>query len=192
MCGCYRGGWKCDQTCLEDALISESLFYPIGTVCYFFFLFLLVSIINIIRFLVFVQQPFLHLVSTSLRWLSNVAILKIFLFSPNSNIWMVGHSLGGALASLVGITFGLPTVTFESPGERLAATRLHLPSPVSVLLPFLKLLSDHHISSPLPTTSRISITQQTPSRWVHATVFSLHVHWVDTRWRQRQFSAFRS
>lgn len=32
VCGCYKSGWKCDQTCLEDALISESLFYPIGTV----------------------------------------------------------------------------------------------------------------------------------------------------------------
>ena len=52
------------------------------------------------------------------------------LSSPHSNIWVIGHSLGGALASLVGITFGLPVVTFESPGERLAATRLHLPSPV--------------------------------------------------------------
>ncbi|KAG4304879.1 hypothetical protein PORY_001554 [Pneumocystis oryctolagi] len=46
---------------------------------------------------------------------------------PNSNIWMVGHSLGGALSSLVGLTFGLPTITFEAPGERLAAKRLHLP-----------------------------------------------------------------
>lgn len=32
VCGCYRGGWKCDQQCVEDALIEESLFYPIGTV----------------------------------------------------------------------------------------------------------------------------------------------------------------
>lgn len=32
VCDCYRGGWKCDQTCLETALITESLFYPIGTV----------------------------------------------------------------------------------------------------------------------------------------------------------------
>jgi lipase ATG15 len=38
VCGCYRGGWKCDQTCLQDALASESLFYPIGTVCYIFFI----------------------------------------------------------------------------------------------------------------------------------------------------------
>jgi len=49
---------------------------------------------------------------------------------PNANIWIVGHSLGGALSSLLGITFGVPVVTFESPGERMAAQRLHLPSPV--------------------------------------------------------------
>jgi len=114
------------------------------------------------------------------------------LFSPNSNIWMVGHSLGGALASLVGVTFGLPTVTFESPGERLAATRLHLPSPVSVSPPFPETPSDNHAFSPLPTMSHISITQQTPSRWAHAMAFSPHVRWVDTRWKQRQFSALLS
>lgn len=50
---------------------------------------------------------------------------------PSSNIWLVGHSLGGALASLLGTTFGLPAVAFEAPGERLAAQRLHLPLPPS-------------------------------------------------------------
>lgn len=35
VCDCHRGGWKCDQTCLEKALITESLFYPIGTVSLF-------------------------------------------------------------------------------------------------------------------------------------------------------------
>jgi len=44
-------------------------------------------------------------------------------------MWLTGHSLGGALASLVGLTFGVPTVTFETPPERLASQRLHLPSP---------------------------------------------------------------
>jgi lipase ATG15 len=50
---------------------------------------------------------------------------------PDSNIWVIGHSLGGALASLLGVTFGAPVVAFESPGEKLASTRLHLPTPVS-------------------------------------------------------------
>ena len=48
---------------------------------------------------------------------------------PDATIWLVGHSLGGALASLLGTTFGLPAVAFEAPGERLAAMRLHLPLP---------------------------------------------------------------
>jgi putative lipase involved disintegration of autophagic bodies len=50
---------------------------------------------------------------------------------PSANIWVVGHSLGGSLASLVGITFGVPVVAFQAPGERLAASRLHLVMPVS-------------------------------------------------------------
>lgn len=48
---------------------------------------------------------------------------------PNSEIWMSGHSLGGAVSSLLGLTFGLPVTTFEAPGDALAATRLGLPSP---------------------------------------------------------------
>ncbi|KJA19504.1 hypothetical protein HYPSUDRAFT_69247 [Hypholoma sublateritium FD-334 SS-4] len=107
VCGCYKSGWKCDQTCLEDALISESLFYPIGTNLY-----------------------------------NNVTYLY-----PHSNIWIIGHSLGGALASLIGVTFGLPVVTFESPGERLAATRLHLPSPPST----------HHVTHVYHTADPIAM-----------------------------------
>ena len=48
---------------------------------------------------------------------------------PNSNIWVVGHSLGGATSSLLGLTFGIPAVTFEAPGDALAAQRLGLPPP---------------------------------------------------------------
>lgn len=50
---------------------------------------------------------------------------------PDAKIWVIGHSLGGALASLIGATFGAPTIAFEAPGERMAAQRLHLPMPVS-------------------------------------------------------------
>ncbi|KAL0954412.1 hypothetical protein HGRIS_003398 [Hohenbuehelia grisea] len=91
VCDCYRGGWRCNQECLESALIDDSLFYPIGTNLY-----------------------------------NNLTYMY-----PDSNIWIIGHSLGGALASLLGTTFGPPVVTFESPGEKMAARRLHLPTPPS-------------------------------------------------------------
>ncbi|KAM6504285.1 alpha/beta-hydrolase [Amanita muscaria] len=91
VCGCWRGDRKCHQDCLEDALIEESLFYPIGTNLY-----------------------------------NNLTYMY-----PDSNIWVIGHSMGGSLASLLGATFGPPVVAFEAPGEKLAATRLHLPSPPS-------------------------------------------------------------
>ncbi|EMD33948.1 ATG15B [Gelatoporia subvermispora B] len=89
VCDCYRGGWNCDQTCLETALTEESLFYGVGTNLY-----------------------------------NNLSYMY-----PEANIWLTGHSLGGALASLLGTTFGTPVVAYEAPGERLAASRLHLPSP---------------------------------------------------------------
>ncbi|KDQ18696.1 hypothetical protein BOTBODRAFT_29072 [Botryobasidium botryosum FD-172 SS1] len=52
---------------------------------------------------------------------------------PTANIWLTGHSLGGALSALLGATFGAPVVAFEAPGDRMAARRLHLPSPPSNL-----------------------------------------------------------
>jgi lipase ATG15 len=48
---------------------------------------------------------------------------------PHANVWLAGHSLGGAVSSLLGMTFGIPAVTFEAPGEALAASRLGLPAP---------------------------------------------------------------
>ncbi|KAG7086317.1 hypothetical protein E1B28_002281 [Marasmius oreades] len=50
---------------------------------------------------------------------------------PEANIWIIGHSLGGSLASLIGVTFGTPVVAFQAPGEQMASQRLHLPSPPS-------------------------------------------------------------
>ncbi|OCH86209.1 alpha/beta-hydrolase [Obba rivulosa] len=91
VCGCYEGGYKCDQGCLENALAEESLFY-----------------------------------STGINLYNNVTYMY-----PQANIWIVGHSLGGSLASLIGVTFGAPVVAFEAPGEKLAAKRLHLPFPPS-------------------------------------------------------------
>ncbi|KAE9401087.1 alpha/beta-hydrolase [Gymnopus androsaceus JB14] len=91
VCGCYEGGNKCDSTCVENALIEESLFYPVGINLY-----------------------------------NNITYMY-----PNANIWVIGHSLGGSLASLVGLTFGAPVIAFEAPAEMLASRRLHLPSPPS-------------------------------------------------------------
>ncbi|KAI1350490.1 Alpha/Beta hydrolase protein [Xylaria sp. FL0043] len=48
---------------------------------------------------------------------------------PNSNIWVAGHSLGGAVSSMIGLTYGVPVVTFEAVPEALAASRLGLPVP---------------------------------------------------------------
>jgi lipase ATG15 len=72
---------------------------------------------------------------------------------PDANIWLVGHSLGGALASLLGTTFGFPVVAFESPGERLAARRLHLPLPPlsnASGLPITPVTHVYHNADPIP------------------------------------------
>lgn len=86
---------------------------------------------------------------------------------PNSTIWLVGHSLGGSLASLLGTTFGLPAVAFEAPGERLAASRLHLPAPPQgrALTPYGAAPVTHvyHRADPIPQgacTGAASLCQQ--------------------------------
>lgn len=80
---------RCNLTCLEDALIEKSVYYPLAT-----------DLFNNITYMY-----------------------------PQSKIWLTGHSLGGSLAALLGATFGVPCVTFEAPGDQLAARRLHLPLP---------------------------------------------------------------
>ncbi|KAK6505897.1 putative lipase atg15, variant 2 [Arthrobotrys conoides] len=52
---------------------------------------------------------------------------------PDAQVWLVGHSLGGAVSSLLGLTYGLPVVTFEAPPEALAAKRLGIPRAPSEL-----------------------------------------------------------
>ncbi|KAL2872369.1 triglyceride lipase ATG15 [Aspergillus lucknowensis] len=51
---------------------------------------------------------------------------------PHANVWLTGHSLGGAMASLLGLTFGIPVVTFEAIPEALPAARLGLPAPPGI------------------------------------------------------------
>jgi lipase ATG15 len=100
---------------------------------------------------------------------------------PEANIWIIGHSLGGALASLLGATFGVPVVAFESPGEKMAAARLHLPSPVSArgcernsyLI---------HVLSPPPNTLLIYGIRPIRCQTAFATVLDPHVTLEDMLW----------
>lgn len=45
---------------------------------------------------------------------------------PKANIITTGHSLGGVLASFIGLRHGIPAITFEAYPQALAATRLGL------------------------------------------------------------------
>jgi len=114
VCDFYSAGHRCDQKCVEQALVQESLFYPVGTNLY-----------------------------------NNVSYMY-----PNANIWIIGHSLGGALASLLGATFGVPVVAFESPGERMAAQRLHLPTPPSLQ----HITHVYHTADPIPMGTCTGVT----------------------------------
>ncbi|RKP12617.1 Alpha/Beta hydrolase protein [Piptocephalis cylindrospora] len=51
---------------------------------------------------------------------------------PDAAIWFNGHSLGGSIVGLLALTFGVPSVSFEAPGDMLPARRLHLPMPPGV------------------------------------------------------------
>ena len=47
-------------------------------------------------------------------------------YPKHTNIWLAGHSLGGALASLVALTNGVPAFAYEAPGDLLYASRIGL------------------------------------------------------------------
>ncbi|KAF9990092.1 putative lipase atg15 [Mortierella antarctica] len=68
---------------------------------------------------------------------------------PDANVWLTGHSLGGGLSALLGLTFGVPTVTFEMPGDRLAAQRLHLPMPPAINWDDMPLFHVGHTADPV-------------------------------------------
>jgi lipase ATG15 len=55
---------------------------------------------------------------------ANVAALY-----PTAQLWLAGHSLGGAMSALLSLTYGTPAVTFETPPDALPASRLGLPVP---------------------------------------------------------------
>ncbi|KAF9191400.1 putative lipase atg15 [Haplosporangium sp. Z 767] len=68
---------------------------------------------------------------------------------PHAKVWLTGHSLGGGLSSLMALTFGVPTVTFEIPGDRLAAQRLHLPGPPAINWDDFPLFHVGHTADPI-------------------------------------------
>jgi lipase ATG15 len=86
------------------------------------------------------------------------------------------------MAALLGVTFGTPVVAFESPGEKLASTRLHLPKPVCTCLLRLVLLLTV-ICSRRPRISSMCIIQQTLSPWAFAQVMPRPVQLVGMLWR---------
>lgn len=64
----------------------------------------------------------------------SIANLLLANIDASASVWFVGHSLGGALAALMGAKYFLDgrsaAVAFESPGERLYATRIGLVQPI--------------------------------------------------------------
>ncbi|KAL5403560.1 hypothetical protein PMIN03_009797 [Paraphaeosphaeria minitans] len=48
---------------------------------------------------------------------------------PNAEVWMAGHSLGGAVSSFISLTYGHPAITFEAVPDAMPAARLGLPVP---------------------------------------------------------------
>ncbi|KAG0047447.1 putative lipase atg15 [Gryganskiella cystojenkinii] len=45
---------------------------------------------------------------------------------PHATIWLTGHSLGGSVAAMIGVTHGYPVFTFQSPGDKRYAQRIGL------------------------------------------------------------------
>jgi putative lipase involved disintegration of autophagic bodies len=69
VCNCYSGGDKCDQNCLENALLGDSLYYQIGLVCR-------VIILNLQR-------------TRFLRVYQNLYNDVAYMY-PDANIWLTG------------------------------------------------------------------------------------------------------
>lgn len=51
---------------------------------------------------------------------------------PNAEIWLAGHSLGGSISAMIGLTYGRPVLTFQAVPDALPANRLGLPIPPGV------------------------------------------------------------
>ncbi|PVU96912.1 hypothetical protein BB559_002212 [Furculomyces boomerangus] len=81
------------------------------------------------------------------------AAMKIFTETakkyPDAFFVLTGHSLGGSVASLVGLTLGIPVIAFDSPGEKLATKRLFIPMPPQVNVDRLPTWHIAHTADPI-------------------------------------------
>jgi putative lipase involved disintegration of autophagic bodies len=68
VCDCYSGGYKCDQTCVENSLVEDSLFYSVGTV----------------------RTSTLEHVATLTRFCLQNLYNNVTYMYPNANIWLIG------------------------------------------------------------------------------------------------------
>ncbi|KAG9321343.1 hypothetical protein KVV02_001121 [Mortierella alpina] len=125
VCGCYLGGNKCDQQCLVDDLIKdrdeETSYHGIGLVspCY---LRLHFAKCERVRSQLTSNDSILHFQLLPLQKVIEAA-RELY---PKADIWLTGHSLGGSVASMLGITKGYPTFTFQTPGDARYAKRVGL------------------------------------------------------------------
>ena len=76
--------------------------------------------------------------------------LGVYIFWRLSLYTDENYQLGGAVSGLIGLSFGAPVVTFEAPGERLAAQRLHLPLPPGMPSDMTGITHIYHTADPIP------------------------------------------
>lgn len=51
---------------------------------------------------------------------------------PNADIWLSGHSLGGSIGAMIGLTYGRAVLTFQAVPDALPSNRLGLPIPPGI------------------------------------------------------------
>ena len=57
--------------------------------------------------------------------------------------------MGGAISTLMGLTYGIPAVAFQAPGDLLPARRLRLPLPPGIDFNNLPIFHVGHIADPI-------------------------------------------
>ncbi|KAG2052224.1 hypothetical protein BDR06DRAFT_1057840 [Suillus hirtellus] len=97
ICGCYHGGWQCDQDCLEQALVEDSLFYPLGTNLYNNLTYMYPTLDIWIIGHSLVGDVFAHLGEKVVQWLpfleSHLVSLPLPLSHQGSIIMLCNHTV---------------------------------------------------------------------------------------------------